>query len=304
MVKLSLSGMGAGSIAKKLNEENISTKASKFYHRGINLKDKYTGEVKFKNKNQFIWKQGTIERLLKSPLYKGERHYKELTLECPALIDANTWQKVQDNFIKNRNYSGRNNSKHFYLLKGLIFCNRCGRTLIGRISENKGMNIYFCMSKRSEEAHFCGMKSLNISKLNNLVWEKLLYVLTNSSLIRQELKKRFENTKSNQENVQHEISVLKNRLKDTEPEKDNLIRLARKGLISDRDLKKQLDEIEKIREQISKDIKGSENKISMMKKEQGMFSWISQIEDKAKELYLLNDDNKNGRYSGHSSIEL
>ena len=292
MVKYSLNGMGAGTIAKKLNEENIPTKAQFSYKKGINLRDKYTGETKFKNKSRFIWKQGTIEKILKNPLYKGERHYKDKVIECPKLIDVKTWQKIQDNFEKNRNFSGRNNKKNFYLLKGLLFCNRCGRVLIGRISEKKGMRVYYCMSKRSEETHFCGMRSINIDAINKLVWEKLLYVLSNSDLVRKELKKKFVNNKTNIDEINKEINSLKNRLIEIENEKSNLIRLATKEIITETDLNKHLKDIETNKNEVENRIQLNEDKITLSLREETTFQWLLQIEEKTKELYYLKDENK------------
>lgn len=292
MVQYSLSGMGAGSIAKKLNEESIPTKASKAYKKGIYIKDKYTGETRFKSKKLFIWKQGTVEHILKNPLYKGERIYKGETIKTQGIIDAKTWKKIQDNFEKNKNFSGRNNKKHFYLLKGLAFCNRCNRVLIGRVSEKKGFRIYFCMSKRSEEAHFCGMKSINIDRLNSLVWDKLLYTLVNSNLVRKELKKKFKNTRKILAEVLAEIKNLNNKLKSNEDEKTNLVRLARKGLIDDKELKKQLKEIEEIKQKLFNDIQIKEDEIKLMQNEESTNDWIIKLEDKAKELYTLKDEKK------------
>ena len=292
MVSYSLKGMGAQSIAKKLNEESIPTKASKEYKKGIRLKNKHTGETTFKDKKLFIWKQGTIERILKNPLYKGERKYKDETIKAPAIIDAKTWQKIQDNFIKNKNLSGRNNKINFYLLKALVFCNRCGKVLIGRISEKKGMRIYFCLSKRSEEMPFCGMKSINIDKLNNLIWDKLLFVLTDSTLVRKELKKKFANTKKNINEINKETASLNRNLKEKEIEKTNLIRLATKNIINDTDLQKHLYELEEAKRIILDTIKLNEDKILLAQKEESTHEWIIKLEEKAKELYYLKDEVK------------
>lgn len=290
MVKYSLSGMGAGSIAKKLNELNIPTKGTTSYKKGITLKDKYTGKITFKKREQFIWKQGTIERILKNPLYKGERHYKDEIIKVEPCIDEKTWQKIQDNFQKNKNFSGRHNITHFYLLKGLLFCNRCGKTIIGRIKKDE--RVYFCMSKRSEEIDFCGMKSINIDSLNKMVWEKFLYVLTNSSVVRKELKKKFANTKENITDINKEINSLNKSLKTKEDEKTNLIRLITQKRISDKEFDKLSTEIENTKNEIINRIKMNEEKIQLSQKEVNTHSWILQIEEKAKELFYLKDEPK------------
>jgi len=295
IVSYSLSGMGAKRIAKKLNEMKIPTKASKYYKKGLKLRNKYTGEIIFKDKKLFIWKQGTIERILKNPLYKGERTFKNLKIKIEPLIDEKTWQQIQDNFKKNRKFSLRNNKSNFYLLKSLVFCNRCNKVLIGRINEKKGFKVYYCLSKRSEETKFCGMKSINIDKLNNLVWEKLLFILSNSDLVRKEVKRKFSNKKINIDEIKKEIKLLKEKLKEKDIEKENLIRIATKNIITDDELKKYLIEIEIEKKSINDKINANEEKIKLIDEEESIYKWILILKDKIKELYYLKDDIKKQR---------
>jgi DNA invertase Pin-like site-specific DNA recombinase len=294
MVKYSLNGMGAKSIAKKLNEQNIPTKGSKTYNtkNGITLKNKYTGKITFKDKKLLTWRQGTITGILKNTLYKGEKKYLNEIIKVPACIDETTWQKIQDNFKKNKTYAGRNNKKNFYLLKGLLVCNRCGKTIIGLINKKKKMNVYYCLSKQSEITKFCGMKSINITELNNLIWDKLLYVLSNSSIVKKVLKKKFANTKENIIDINKEIKLLNNRLKEKEEEKTQLIRLITKKMITDKDFNKHLIEIEDSKQEIIRLIKQNEDKILLSQKEETTNMWIIKVSENMKRLYYLKDENK------------
>ncbi len=43
-----------------------------------------------------------------------------------------------------------NNKKHFYLLRGLLVCGVCGRTMVGRSSN--GRVTYYCTNQGKERA--------------------------------------------------------------------------------------------------------------------------------------------------------
>jgi site-specific DNA recombinase len=292
MVELSLSGMGAERIARKLTEMNVPTKAFKSYTKknGIHLKDRFTGEIYFKDKSKFIWKKGSVEAILKNSIYKGARIFKDEIINAPKIIDEITWQRIQDNFVNNRSYSQRNAKKHFYLLRGLMFCPRCSRPLWGNIKESEPKRVYYCSSKSEEDCDFCGMKSINIDLLNKLIWEKLVYVLSNSSITRKRLKCNFLSFKNDKNKIQKEINYLKNKLKESDSERSQLIRLASKGSISDEDLEKNLNNISKEKTEFESKIKLCADKLSYQDKEQSAYSWLLHLENKSKELFFLKDE--------------
>ena len=104
---LSLSGIGAGTIANRLNKRGVPTRKNK------------------------LFRPHTIQTIIKNPLYKGERKYSGEVFTSPIIIEPNLWQKVNDNLKKNRNNSGKK-VEHKYLLKGLLMCGDCGRNYYGR----------------------------------------------------------------------------------------------------------------------------------------------------------------------------
>jgi len=97
--------------------------------------------------------------ILHSPLYKGEALYNRTQLadtrrpaatslkdlrpgngrsraarpqedwipvRVPALVDPEVWEMAQQQLARNRERAQRNNTKHYYLLRGLLTCGRCG----------------------------------------------------------------------------------------------------------------------------------------------------------------------------------
>jgi site-specific DNA recombinase len=144
---LSLSGVGSDSIAYKLNNKKTPTR------KGAK------------------WRGATIQNILKNTLYKGERKYSGQIYKAPIIISADYWQKVNDNFKKNRNNSGKK-VDHKYLLKGVIKCGKCSRNYYGRKRASGKDNAYICSSKRYKELK-CDNKGINIDFIEDLIWSQM-----------------------------------------------------------------------------------------------------------------------------------
>lgn len=201
MVDWSLEGVSCATIAKRLNEMNIPTKGSKTLKNrervlpdgsvvvsdGINVVNKYTGKKRHIPSSELQWAPNTVLNVLKNPLYKGERMYKGTIIPFePALIDPDKWQQLQDNFAKNR-VDRSKNTKHFYLLRGLIRCGcpDCNRNMLGYVKTDpkKFQRVYMCSSRRLPKEKHCKTKAININRLDSIVWQ----TITNSKSFLQKL---------------------------------------------------------------------------------------------------------------------
>ena len=76
----------------------------------------------------YVWNVNTIDRLLKSPLYKGKRYYQgidkkeKIETQIPPLIDEITWDNIQTSIqrrVKTGKKRQRKNPYNLYLLKVL-----------------------------------------------------------------------------------------------------------------------------------------------------------------------------------------
>lgn len=227
MVSWSLEGKGTNTIARLLNDMDIVTKGTKEWRR--------------LNKS-FKWKAGVVLRILKNPLYKGEFIYKGQNVKVPALISKEKWDSIQENL--KRNYR-TGNTKRFYLLKGLLYCKKCGRRLFGKIKLSSHERLYCCLSKRPDpEPRFCGLRSVNLDKINKLVWEKTREIAFNSS----KLKEVIENKEAEHFIDDVEMGVQLSQLERLIEGKDNEIKdiIRRKSLyksVTDEDIDKTISEI-------------------------------------------------------------
>lgn len=255
--QLSLSGVGSESIAHKLNEKGIPTRGKKLLKNGLKVTNKFTGKVTQKSNEELIWKAGTVIGILKNPIYKGERRFKGEVFPVPAIIAPEMWKKTQENLTKNKSYAGGNEKKHFYLLKGLLRCGKCGRNFYGYVKEKKSQRVYMCSSKRE---HFCGTKSINIEKLNNLVWD----AVGGSRHLLNNLEAEIKNGKGTTQKIQllqKQLKATDGKVKEIQAREDNLIDLFERSSINpekfdlrNAKLKDELRVVEQEKNAISKEI--------------------------------------------------
>jgi len=162
---LCIQGLGTKKIASQLNSEGIKTKRSNIGGFPMKLKRK---NIKVEN---FIWRDSVIYRILTNPIYKGERQFKGKSYPAPNIVSEEEFNLVQNILFERKNFKDTTN-KHFYLLKGLIFCPVCNNRFYGRKRIDLSDNQYICSSQRY--SNFCGNRGINIDKLNNLVWNSVL----------------------------------------------------------------------------------------------------------------------------------
>ena len=97
---------------------------------------------------------------------------------CPQIISKSLFQKVQRIKAANKRNAGSYHSKEFYLLTGKIFCDVCGKRMIGNVRysgrSKTRLATYRCPTHRKE----CKNKELNKDYIDShvsvLIGEKLL----------------------------------------------------------------------------------------------------------------------------------
>lgn len=143
------------------------------------------------------WSLGSIQLILRNPVYVGYFDYTDkmvgetVRIQTPPIIDAQCFQNAQDRRKGNLESKGtRASTKHFYLLRGVLFCGHCGSPMGGRTHKKGHQNVYYCVKKERnwvtrEENHpkwkrgtGCSMvRSVNIERTNQLVWSLIKSVL-------------------------------------------------------------------------------------------------------------------------------
>jgi site-specific DNA recombinase len=93
------------------------------------------------------WHPTTVYKYLTDRRYLGEASYGGQPMRCPAIIDEQTFRAAKEALKRRRTHSGPK-PKHPYLLKGKLFCRRCGSLYyvdtLGSGGPRKGQAVYRC----------------------------------------------------------------------------------------------------------------------------------------------------------------
>jgi site-specific DNA recombinase len=226
MVQLSLQNYGGTRIARILNEKGILTKGQKIYKNGFNRYNPILKKTVHTPNDQMKWVSKTILGILKNPLYKGEMTFKGHTHQVSSHISKSKWEVLQQNLINNRIHNQRNNTKHFYLLKNLLVCKKCSRRMVGLIKQSRGMRLYQCISKKpNPEPRHCGLKNINLDKLNSIIWTDLSDMLSNPLIISVELQKYMEKKYSSTIRIKTAIKEFRKKIESKNIEKSKILDL-------------------------------------------------------------------------------
>jgi DNA invertase Pin-like site-specific DNA recombinase len=206
MFQMSLEGIGAYRIANFLNEKKVPTKYSgNFKDKGdIKRMNKITKEVDKFKKSKVEWRGNVVTDILKNSIYKGERIWRvhkdkveiingrkvkskfvveTITGKVPAIINEDLWEKVQNNFQKNKKESVGKKAQYHYLLNGLVFCERCSNKYWGKKRLKGNDNAYKCLSKVYPNPK-CDNRGLSLPKLETFVLQYLQRKPLSSSVLK------------------------------------------------------------------------------------------------------------------------
>ncbi|GEM_PF-2728195 len=290
MVNMIHKGKSIRDIVNWLNDNNIPTNSAKSIDKGYVEYDRDDGTQKV-NTEEMVWRDNVVRGILESELRKGVRKVGGKVYDFPAIISESRWEKLQQRMEDNKRFHHKGNrTKHFYLLKGLLFCKRheeYDAKLLGKIKSDQ--RSYYCARKRKAVRHKnegpCQLPSPNIDKMNKFVWETFLEIFTNSYLVYKKFKQKVleENESvSDKDKLESQISNLRNELKVLEDKKQRLL-----DLYLDNALEK--DQFKSKKKSLTSDIQEKSGKIkrltsylSLVDEEEETINWIDEFVEEVK----------------------
>ncbi|MBI4185484.1 recombinase family protein [Candidatus Berkelbacteria bacterium] len=190
--------------------------------RGIRLRLFELG-IPPKKGRQPIWTTGPLVRLLRDESYTGTHYYNKseaimtkhpkvgaskyrrvkkgskrlrpkeewLPVQIPAIITRDLYERAQERFIENQKFASRN-TKHPYLLQGVIFC-PCGERRTGEAVSGK-QRYYRCTDRihRYPLPPQCRQGGVNGVVLDTIVWNALVDLLTDPSTLESQAEQWLE----------------------------------------------------------------------------------------------------------------
>src|SRR5205823_4462033 len=118
----------------------------------------------------------------------------------------------------------RTTAKYFYLLGGMVFCEKCQRiyTAQTKLPDNKRRrHADSGYRHRTSEGH-CQNRYLSARKVERQVWEEVVKVLMNPSHLRDGYQKWSENQEAEVARQQEHLTTLQESITKLEAKRDNL----------------------------------------------------------------------------------
>jgi site-specific DNA recombinase len=209
------------------------------------------------------WTPSTVNRVISNETYAGTWHYlkmvkrenkmynrdasEHITIDVPAIVDRETWERAQAKREYNAKMSKRN-SKHNYFLRGRVGC-KCGRSMVGHTTTTSRGTKYFyyiCASNpysTKVEEQRCEQKPVRCDNLDTLAWESITKSFADLDRLGDNLKKAQQKELSTQDPKRAELEAIENFIQQAEIEIDEIAVALRKasGRVGEA-LKKQMDD--------------------------------------------------------------
>ena len=265
------------------------------------------------------WNLGTIQKMMRNTIYIGTQVWKweeklpngdittvdEIIIKTPKLIEKELWESVNQKM--NLHLQKRKKSiPTDQILGGTIVCNECGLSLsyrkrgnsqqyYGRCSEYswKHNKNYLDNKKKNYNKTNCKMKrSLNIVETDEKILDKIIDIITKSSIVREkykikDLSPKWDSETKNSKRLGSIRTKLRNKRRELESLEDEQIQIE-----YDVRTKKISESIgSKLREKFKTSIEIVQEEIDLIKNEErliseskGWVNWISKMEKDVKKI--------------------
>lgn len=173
---------------------------------------------------------------LKNKKYIGIYHYdgKEYPdAYIPALIDPDTFAKVQSMLAQNRKAPARKWTKADYLLTGKLFCGLCGAAMVGESGTGKsGAKYLYYNCQEKKKRHGCRKKAVRKQWIEDLVMKKAVSIVMSDEMIDFITEKVYDSYLRQDTNSAYKDSLHKE-LEQVTAAQNNLLRALEAGIFNE-----------------------------------------------------------------------
>lgn len=161
----------------------IVQEAFKLYAAGWSVSDicRKFNEAGYRTRNGALFNKNSFSAIFKNDKYIGVYKYKEVRIEggVPALIDMETFNKVQERLGRMAQAPARGKAIVDYMLSGKLFCGHCGSPMTGFASTSHTGRKYFYYGCTNHRGHGgCTKSSIRKDLLEQAVVDYTLDMLT------------------------------------------------------------------------------------------------------------------------------
>lgn len=185
------------------------------------------------------WTKSSLTKLLTNTQYYGVRRLGDSTVQCPALISKDLFDRARKAIKANAITRGALVPDRFYL-NGLVKCGNCGSNYLG--VKNKYPH-YQCTTKRDNPKD-CANINVRSTFLEQVIW----FALTKT--FKEMIDASTTNDQGRQE-LENKLAQVKAELQEKDDEERRLARSVSKGILSDAIASETAKEIKSSREALN-----------------------------------------------------
>jgi site-specific DNA recombinase len=251
-------------IGKYLDEKGIPTpKLGKHWDR-VTIRDilkneAYIGTAYFGKTEIYEGAPNRIVRCNGKKITKSRNARKErpqeawIPISVPGFISESNFQLAQEQLETNRKFAARN-TKELSLLQGLLVCKECGCSFYKKM-RSKQKTTYNCHSMLTKHMSKCGNRALRQEELDLLVWNEIIHLLKNPSLLEQEIARRANDSKQKGDKHLRQGKIEKE-MKQLVTAKDKLLDAYQEGnCLTVDELRPRMEKIRKMMSQLEAELK-------------------------------------------------
>ena len=182
--------------------------------------------------------------------YRAESETIRVEGGVPALVDKDTFDKVQELMKIHRRAPSSAWTKQDYILSDKLFCGHCGTRMVGESGfSHTGVkhSYYACQQKRKE--HKCNKKSVRQDWIEGIVIEHVKSLLQDTELLELLADKAFEYYKASDDSAEQR-ALLESKLAEVERSIANLLKAVEAGLFNEA-VKTRMEELDQQKAEIS-----------------------------------------------------
>lgn len=179
---------------------------------------------------------------------RSDNTREKVSISVPPIVDEGLWHKTQATLRRNRSFSKRN-SKHEYLLRGLIKCNFCGHSYVGQALNRGNYHYYRCPSgtsyfKRGYSECTGKGKMISSGWIEGAVWDEIKNWILNPIILEEIISEKLKESERERGNSFKKYSKLRDSVEKKKEERTRILELYRRGSITMEDVDKQLEAVE------------------------------------------------------------
>ena len=232
-------------VFKLYSEEMTMFELAKY----LNAKGVETPATSKGNKNASTgkWHAGHISIILKTEAYTGVYNYLQrskkkreiIEVDVPVLIDIQAFNAIQKKILTNAD-NARGKRGRLYLMRGVIFCGHCGRSMIGN-SWGTNKAYYKCSGTTDQgQGKICNAKQIKASLIEEAVWTDILEIVKNPAQFRKYVERSIAKTKKSLAPVIDELSDVEESILQKKKAVQKILSLIDREVVSDEDAEKEL----------------------------------------------------------------